>query len=59
MSVKLEERLLAEIKIQSYLDHKNCLKLYKWFNEKKHLYLILELGQQSLFDILRKKRYLS
>lgn len=41
MSVKLEQRLLAEIKIQSFLDHKHCLQMYKCFNEKKHLYLIL------------------
>ena len=59
MTSKLEQRLLAEIKIQSFLEHKHCLQLYKCFNEGKHLYLILELGQESLFDILRKKRYLT
>lgn len=45
MTSKLEQRLLAEIKIQSFLEHKHCLQLYKCFSEGKHLYLVLELGQ--------------
>lgn len=57
MSEKLAERLLAEIKIQSFLDHQHCLALYKFYVEGKHLYLVLEYGETSLFDILRKKKY--
>lgn len=57
MSEKLAERLLAEIKIQSFLEHQNCLQLYKFYVEGKHLYLVLEFGETSLFDILRKKKY--
>ena len=41
MTNKLEQRLLAEIKIQSFLEHKHCLQLYKCFCEGKHLYLVL------------------
>lgn len=59
MSDKLAERLLAEIKIQSFLDNQNCLQLYKFYIENKHLYLVLEFGETSLFDILRKKKYFS
>ena len=38
---KLIERLIAEIKIQFFLDHENCLKLYKFYKENKNIYLIL------------------
>ena len=41
MTPKLEQRLLAEIKIQTFLDHDHCLQLFKCFNEGKHLYLVL------------------
>lgn len=54
---KLVERLIAEIKIQFYLEHENCLKLYKFYKEYKNLYLILEIGESSLFDVLREKKF--
>lgn len=41
---KLIERLIAEIKIQFYLKHENCLELYKFYKENKNIYLILEIG---------------
>ena len=57
MTPRLVERLIAEIKIQFSLEHENCLKLYKFYKESKNLYLILEIGESSLFDILRLKRF--
>lgn len=57
VSSKLIERLIAEIKIQFYLEHENCLKLYKFYKENKSIYLILEVGESSLFDLLREKRF--
>ena len=54
---KLIERLIAEIKIQFYLEHENCLKLYKFYKDSKNIYLILEVGECSLFDVLREKRF--
>ena len=56
---KLIERLIAQIKIQFYLKHENCLQLYKFYKENKTLYLILEIGECSLFDLLRQKRFFS
>ena len=39
---KVEHQLRREIEIQSYLEHKNILKMYGFFWDKKKIYLILE-----------------
>lgn len=54
---KLVERLIAQIKIQFFLKHENCLELYKYYKENKNLYLVLEIGESSLFDVLRDKKF--
>ena len=56
-SPKLIERLVYEIKIQSFLKHQNILELYKYYKENNNLYLLLELGSGSLWDRLRTKKY--
>ena len=57
MSPKLIERLIYEIKIQSFVKHENILELYKYYKEGNFLYLVLELGSGSLFDRLRQKKF--
>jgi serine/threonine protein kinase len=59
VSSKLIERLVYEIKIQSFLKHEHCLELYKYYKESANLYLVLELGESSLFDKLREKKFFS
>lgn len=38
---KLEEHLLREIKIQSYLRHKHIASLYCFFSDKDYIYLVV------------------
>ncbi len=48
-----------EIKIQSFLNHPNIVKLYTFFSDEKAIYLVQELcisGQ--LYSLLKKKRKL-
>lgn len=39
---KMVDQILKEIKIQSYLNHSNILKLYGIFEDDSDLYMILE-----------------
>lgn len=57
VSEKLINRIIFEMKIQFYLEHENCLQLYKFYKEDQSIYLILELGELSLFDLLREKKF--
>jgi len=51
----VEHQLRREIEIQNQLRHPNILRLYDWFHDSTHIYLILEYaGQGELFGILRK-----
>lgn len=59
MTPKIVERLVCEIKIQSFLHHPNCLELYKCLKEGNNLYLLLEHGDCSLFDKLRERKFFS
>jgi serine/threonine protein kinase len=38
----MEDQLILEIKLQAYLNHQNILKLYTFFADEKHIYLVLE-----------------
>ena len=58
-SPKLIERLVYEIKIQTFVKHQNILELYKYYKEGNYLYLLIELGSGSLWDKLRVKKYFS
>ena len=54
---KLIVQLVREIKIQSFLNHPNVVKMYTFFADKNYIYLALELcfsGQ--LYNFLKKKR---
>jgi serine/threonine protein kinase len=39
---KLENQFTMEVKMQLFLDHPNILKLYGYFDDSEHIYLILE-----------------
>lgn len=57
---KLVVQLVREIKIQTFLNHPNIVKMYTFFADKDFIYLVLELcfsGQ--LYNFLRKKRKLA
>lgn len=52
---KMEDQLLMEIKLQTFMDHPNILKLYSFFHDESNIYLLLELGEECLFKVLRRK----
>ena len=58
---KVEHQLRREIEIQSFLEHKNILKMYGFFWDEKKIYLILEyaLGGELYKDLQGQpnKRY--
>ena len=48
---------MREIKIQSYLDHKNLTALYGFFDDADYIYLIMEfLTDGSLSQMKKKKK---
>jgi aurora kinase, other len=50
-------QLVREIKIQSFLNHPNVVKMYNFFADEKYIYLMLELCYSGqLYEFLRKKR---
>jgi len=54
---KLLVQLVREIKIQTFLNHPNIVKMFTFFADKNFIYLVLELcfsGQ--LYNFLKKKR---
>ena len=57
---KLVIQLIREIKIQTFPNHPNIVKLYTFFSDERYIYLVMELccsGQ--LYGFLRKKRKLN
>ena len=56
--VKNVERFKLEVEIMMKLDHPNVLRLYDYFEDKKNVYLILELcSGGELFDRIIEKKY--
>ena len=51
----MEDQVISEIKIQSYMNHPNVLKLYGYFDDEKNIYLILEYCSSCLYREFRKK----
>lgn len=48
-----------EIKMQSFFDHPNILKLYGFFDDEENIYLILEYMEEgTLYSQLRKQKTL-
>lgn len=54
------DQLIVEIKIQSFCNHENIVKLYDCFDDEDHLYLLLEhMSDGTLFDLLKKSKVLT
>lgn len=46
-----------EIKMQAFFDHPNILKLYGFFDDEEHVYLILEYMEEgTLYSQLKKQK---
>ncbi|KAI9139727.1 kinase-like domain-containing protein [Paraphysoderma sedebokerense] len=57
---KHKQKLLAEIKIHSSMNHKNIVKFYHYFEDSENVYLILELCEhKSLMEMVKKRRRLT
>lgn len=41
---KALQQLIREIKIQTFLDHPNLIKLYDFFSDEHNVYLLLEVA---------------
>jgi serine/threonine protein kinase len=53
------DQLVLEIKIQTYLHHKNILGVHGIFDDRTHLYLILDYMEQgTLYSQLKKQKIL-
>ena len=51
------EQFLLEVKIQSFCEHENILKLYGCFDDKENIYLVLEYMEEgTLFKQLKQKK---
>lgn len=46
---------LEEIKIQSYLDHPNIIKLYGLTSDKENIYMIMEVSSHNLFREIKQE----
>ena len=53
---KLEEHVIREIKIQSYLRHQHIAPLYGYFDDKEKIYLIMEYMRDGALINNKKKR---
>lgn len=53
------DQVFWEIKLQTYMNHPNILKLFGFFHDSKNIYLILEYCSQCLFKDFRSKIRLS
>lgn len=40
---KLKSQLIQEIKIQMFMNHPNIVKLYTFFTDEEHIFLLMEL----------------
>lgn len=49
------DQLALEIRLQSCLQHRNILGMYGFFDDKTHLYIVLEyMDGGTLYDQLKK-----
>ena len=54
------ERFISEVKIQSYLNHANVVKLYGIFDDKENVYMVMEyMNEGNLYNCLRRRRKLN
>ncbi len=51
------DQFLLEVKIQSFCEHENILKIYGLFDDKDFIYLVLEYMEEgTLFKHLKKAK---
>ena len=50
----MADLLSNEIKIQTFLNHPNIIKLYGYFHDKEYVYLIQEFAEDELFSELKR-----
>jgi serine/threonine protein kinase len=49
------EQFIRELKIQLYLNHPNIIKMYGYFDDETHIFIILEVGTGGqLFHQLKR-----
>ena len=55
----IEKQIKREIEIQSHMKHKNVLRMYGYFWDKKRVYMILEYSPKGEIykDLLKRKRF--
>ena len=54
------DQLGLEIKLQSYINHKNVLGIYTFFDNATHLFILLEyMDQGTLYSQLKKNKILT
>ena len=55
----IEKQIKCEIDTQSHLKHKNVLRMYGYFWDKKRVYMILEYSPKGEIykDLLKRKRF--
>lgn len=55
--LNMVNQLIKELKIQTYLHHKNIVALYHSFDDANYIYLLMEYMEQgTLFSQLKKKK---
>jgi aurora kinase len=53
----MEDQLVREIKIQSYFNHGNLVKLYGFFSDETNIYLLMEYMEEgTLYTLLKKHK---
>lgn len=50
----MEDQLISEIKLQSFMRHPNILSMYGFFHDHINVYMMLELANECLFKVLRR-----
>ena len=52
---EITEQFIRELKIQSYLNHPNIIRMYGFFDDPANIYLLLEVGMGGqLYKQLKK-----
>ena len=52
---EITDQFIRELKIQMYLNHPNIIKMYGYFDDETHIYIILEVGTGGqLFHQLKR-----
>ncbi len=57
--MKVEQHLLRQIKIQSFLKHRHLTSIYGFFNDETYVYLILQIMPDGSLMQVKKKRKVS